>query len=74
MRITVRLFATLRENRFKERELEYPPGTRVADVGRALQIEPSEMSMLLVNGQSVTADHVLSDGDTLSIFPPVGGG
>lgn len=74
MRIKVKLFATLRENRFKENEMEYPPGTTVADVGRALQIEPEEMAMILVNGRSADAEHVLSEGDTLSVFPPVGGG
>jgi len=74
MQITVRLFATLRTNRFKEETFHYPAGTQVRKVVEDLKIPPKELALVLVNGQNASLDHVLTEGDILSLFPPVGGG
>lgn len=74
MQITVKLFATLRINRFKISTLEVPEGATILDVASACGLAEKELALTLVNGQSVEVSHALKDGDTLSIFPPVGGG
>jgi len=74
MRITVRLFATLRTNRFKEDTREYPAGTTVAQVADDLKIFSGELALILVNGHTASFDQELNDNDILSLFPPVGGG
>ena len=53
---------------------ELAPGTRVADVLAGLAIPPDDPGTCLVNGLHAELDRVLQDGDTLTIFPAVGGG
>jgi molybdopterin converting factor small subunit len=74
MKITVKLFATLRAGRFKAESREYRPGTSVADLAADLNIPREELALILINGRSSQPDSELGDGDTLSLFPPVGGG
>ena len=74
MLIIVKLFATFRDGRFKVKEFEYPEGTRVQDVLQPLNITPEEIAILYRNGKDVKPETVLNDGDTLALFPPVGGG
>lgn len=74
MKITVKLFATLREGRGKILEKEYPEGTSIKDILKDLKIAEEEVAILLKNGISSKMEVVPSDGDYLSIFPPVGGG
>ncbi|QRN86667.1 MoaD/ThiS family protein [Clostridia bacterium] len=74
MKIKVRLFATLRENRGKELELELIEGLSVLKVLSMLDIRKKDVAILLVNGRDGSADHIVVDGDVLSLFPPVGGG
>jgi len=74
MKVTVKLFATFRVGRFKVEERDYPPGTNcrgiIADVGLTEQ----ELGIVLVNGRHAPLDARLEEGDTLSLFPLVGGG
>ena len=74
MRVTVKLFATFRDGRFKVEEREFPEGACVLDVISPMNIEPSEMAICLVNGKDANEHTVLNEGDTLALFPPVGGG
>lgn len=74
MRVTVKLFATFRDGRFKVEEMDLPEESRVLDVLAPLNILPEEIAICLANGRNVDEKHVLKDGDTLAIFPPVGGG
>lgn len=74
MHITVKLFATFREGRFKAETWDLAQGTEVAEVLSRLKIKPEEASILLLNGRDAKLSQVLSEGDTLSLFPPVGGG
>ena len=74
MRVTVKLFATFRDGRFKVEEWDLPEGSRLMDVLQPLNIEPEEVAICLVNGRNVNEQHVLKDGDTIALFPPVGGG
>ena len=74
--VTVKLFAHYRNGRYETRKETYPEGTRVGDIVRALGVdtENDPVGILLVNGRHARWGDVLRDGDTLSIFPMLGGG
>lgn len=74
MRITVKLFANFRVNRFKEGVREYPENTLVRDIISDLDIPEPEVGIIFINGRKGSRDNILVDGDTLSLFPLVGGG
>ncbi len=74
MRITVKLFATLRKGRFEVKEMDFPEGATPAKVTKSLDIPEEESAIVFVNGRNAEMDRVLHDGDILAIFPPVGGG
>jgi len=74
MRVTVRLFAGLRERAgWSERELEGV--ARVADVWSALDLGDEPAGLLYaVNKAYVPRDGELRDGDEVAVIPPVSGG
>ena len=74
MQIMIKLFATFRIGRFSTETRQYPAGTTVAQVVGELRIPEQELGILLVNSRHVPLDRQLADGDTLSIFPLLGGG
>lgn len=74
MKITVKLFATFRKDRFEIEERTYPEGTTVGEIVSELQLPPTQLGILLVSSRHVDLDRVLVDGETLAIFPLVGGG
>jgi molybdopterin converting factor small subunit len=74
MQITLKLFATFRNGRFKAAEEEFPVGTDCRTIVLGLKLTEEEIGIVLVNGRHGTLDSILQDGDTLSLFPLVGGG
>lgn len=74
MKIFVKLFTTLQIGRFSEKEIETEEGSTIASVCRALDISTEQKLITLVNGRNAELDFVLSEGNTLAIFLPVGGG
>ena len=74
MRIKVKLFANFRINRFKEGLREYSDTVKVRDIVSELDIPEPEVGIIFINGRNASIDQVLAEGDTLSIFPLVGGG
>lgn len=74
MRVRVKLFATFRKGRFKEKEMELDEGCTVGWVIDCLRLPRKELGVVFLNGLSVSDDRQLLAGDTLSIFPMVGGG
>ncbi|HQO77975.1 MAG TPA: MoaD/ThiS family protein [Thermodesulfobacteriota bacterium] len=70
----VKLFASLRDGRFTEREWACPEGTTVHRILQDLNINENDAGIILVNSRHVELDQVLSEGDTLAIFPVVRGG
>ena len=54
--------------------LSVPDGTTVDDVVRDLRIPPDVTFLSVVNGHEVEVDRVLTDGDVLTMFPPIEGG
>jgi sulfur-carrier protein len=74
MKITVKLFATFRNGRFKIAEQLRQAGTDCRHIVLELGLTEEEIGIILVNGRHVTLDYLLKEGDTLSLFPLVGGG
>ena len=74
MEVEIRLFAGLRDGRFKRRSTTLPDGTRLGEVVRELAIPEEEVSLPLVNGEYSPMDRELHAGDVVSLFPAVGGG
>lgn len=74
VKVEVRLFATLRDNRFKKSLIEYNEGITPGKIFLDLGIDYEDVAIILVNGRDGLLDTLLMDGDTLSVFPPVGGG
>lgn len=74
MKITVKLFATFRQGRFTIEERDYPQGTTVADIVDDLGLPHGQLGILMINSRHVDLDRGLEEGETLAIFPLVGGG
>ena len=74
MLVQVRLFATFREGRFKEKQMDLPCGSSLADLLAHLKITEKEARILLVNGIAASPDHKIAPNDVISIFPPMAGG
>jgi sulfur carrier protein ThiS len=74
MRLTVKLFAFFRDNRFKEKIADYPEGTTVEDIIRSLGIKPDEVGVTMINSRHCSLQQVLAEGAQLAIFPVIGGG
>jgi sulfur-carrier protein len=72
--VTIKLFATLRDGRFSIESRELQPGTTVGMVVQELGIPERDAALILVNGRHADIVTELREGDTLAIFPPIGGG
>ncbi len=78
MEIEVRLFATFREylppgaeSSFKKKLEKETAVQRIAD---EISLPGDMPKIFIVNGNVVTGEYLLRDGDVVSIFPPVAGG
>jgi sulfur carrier protein ThiS len=49
--------------------LSLKPPTTVDKAIRSLGVPPEEVDLVLVNSKSVPFDHVISEGDIISIYP-----
>jgi sulfur carrier protein len=74
MLLEVRLFATFRQGRFKMKEIQLPEGLLLGELLVNLDISKKDVGILLVNGRHSNEDAILNAGDTVAIFPAVGGG
>jgi len=80
MRVTVKLFATLKEYAPVQGlsgtpfDLEVPDTATLGDIIEILKLPVEEVKIPFVNGIVKSFDWKLNPGDDLGIFPPVGGG
>ncbi len=74
MEITVKLFATLRKNRFERKKFSYPGGTTLERIVSDLEISQEEITIIMVNNVHSELDYIIKDGDIVALFPAVGGG
>ena len=70
MVVEVRLFATFREGRFNERELELPEGSSLSDLLELLRIPERDAKVLIVNGLATSAEHELNDYPYQTLVTP----
>lgn len=83
MKIVIKLVAYVGEpvrgiDRHGEGQIEIPEGTTLADLLGRLDVAAAELYLTLVNDVAVRERdqpaHVLSDGDRVTVFPPIKGG
>jgi len=76
MRVTVRLFAILRQRAGRDTlELDLPDGARVSDALAEVDDLAGGLKLVMaVNREYAAADHPLEAGDELALIPPVSGG
>lgn len=74
MHLTVKLFATFRQGRFEIADMERPDGSTVENLLDDLAIPRAELGFVLVQCRHAELDCRPAPGDTVSIFPKVGGG
>ena len=72
--IEVRLFAGLRQGRQKIYQMEPGSVNNVQDIMDVLNIQRSEVNILLINGFHQKPETEVKDEDVVSLFPAVGGG
>lgn len=74
MKIVVKLFANLRDNREKEQSMDLREGMTPKDVIEKLEIPFEDVAIIMINGRRKEPDTELVEDDTLALFPAVGGG
>ena len=74
MEITVKLFGVFRIERFKQSKLSMMDGCKAQAIIDQLQIPSTLLDIVLVNGVHADAEHVLQDGDILTLLPLLEGG
>ena len=79
MQITLKLFATLKRylpdgSQGSVCALSIDTDSTVQDILEMLCIPGDIPKIILINGLKKESHDVLSDGDTLSVFPPIAGG
>ena len=72
--ITIRLFAELQDGRFTQQERMVAENITVRDIVRDLKILDHEFGIALVNKKVVDLNYVVKQGETLSLYPQIGGG
>lgn len=74
MNITIKLFASFRIGRFKEKQICYPENYTCSQIAADLGIRIEECGIVMINGQHKRPEEILSDGDNISLLPLLGGG
>ena len=79
MEIEVRLFATFRDHLPRDSgSFSFRKGLEkemaLSEIVEEISLPPDIPKIFIVNGNVVTGEYVLRDGDVVSIFPPVAGG
>lgn len=74
MKIELKTFATLRSLHPSVPELEVEPGSTVGSVLKNLGIPREKVTIIFINNIHGTLDSPLEEGDSLGLFPPIGGG
>lgn len=73
-KIEVKLFATLRKNFPFPDNIEFRESCSVGEILQSLGVPAEKVAIALVNGRHADLADIVTPGDTLSLFPPIGGG
>jgi len=74
MKVTIKLFATLRNYNENQQILEVDDGTTPKNLIKDLNVPEAEVAIIMINGRGSKLDSVLKDSDVVALFPAVGGG
>jgi sulfur carrier protein ThiS len=74
MQVAVELFSYFRQGRFKQNVVELPRGATVADLLMQLQIDLSDVGIIVINGTPGTTGTLLQSEDRVTLIPIIGGG
>jgi len=74
MKIELKTFATLQEVYPPQPELEIITGETLGSVMDRLGIPRKKVTIIFINNVHGDFDSPLKDGDTVGLFPPIGGG
>lgn len=78
MEITVNLYAGLEKyinsGQRKGNRVEVPGESTIKQLLRKLEIPEDQVKIIMVNGRHKQPENKLNSGDTVAIFPPLGGG
>lgn len=74
MKVKLKLFATLRNDRFDEMELDVEKGSRVDFLFDRFKLKQDDVAIIFINGRHADYNSLLNDGDDIAFFPPIGGG
>ncbi len=74
MKVKVKLFATLRQDRFAEQEFDVESGIDVDFMLKKFNLKHEEVPIIFINGRHADFDSVLKENDDIAFFPPIGGG
>lgn len=75
-KIRIKLHASLRRKLPgpEEHEMEVAEAATVAELLKELGIRQQEAAFVIINGRKAATDSLLSDGDSIDVFPPIDGG
>lgn len=73
-KIAVKLYATLGRNYSIPESTDLSVARKVSDIIKAAGIPEGKVTILFIDGRHAKPDDMVSPGQTLSLFPPIGGG
>ncbi len=74
MQVTVELFSYFRQGRFEKSIVELSQGATVTDLLLQLQINPTEVGVIVIDGTISPAGTRLESGNHVTFIPIIGGG
>ena len=74
MKVTVKLFATLRNFGPVEQEVELAQDSTLEALIKMLKLPEKIPLLKIVNGEHRRVDYRLKEGDEIALFPPIAGG
>lgn len=74
MKVTVKLFATLRNFGPVEQEMELADNSTLEDLIKILKLPEKIPLLKIVNGEHRTIHYPLKERDEVALFPPIAGG
>jgi molybdopterin converting factor small subunit len=74
IKIEIKLFGVFRSGRFEQAVRDYPAGTTVDAVVKDLGLPERLLGIVVINDRHATVEHLLRDGDCLTLLPLLDGG
>ena len=74
MKVKVKFFATLRDGRFSEKDIEIDDGSDVESLLKMFNLKHEDVPIIFINGRHTDFDTRVMENDEIAFFPPIGGG